>query len=53
MSEARGFERPDRLVSTDEFVEGRAVSDFVVRNRTLEWCPRPDSNQHAREGNRF
>ena len=21
--------------------------------KTGKWCPRPDSNQHAREGNRF
>ena len=32
---------------------GGASKPKRVRNSVQEWCPRPDSNQHAREGNRF
>jgi hypothetical protein len=25
----------------------------AIRREAKNWCPRPDLNQHAREGNRF
>ena len=45
--------RKDLLAQAVEAVAERPHTAGSVRSSVREWCPRPDSNQHAREGNRF